>query len=55
MTMRERFVNCPFCFSEDDHPWIFRDLNPGDPRGLVGRRCRICGNEWWFERVGHSG
>ena len=53
--MRERFVICPICRNEDDHPWIFRDLNPGDPRGLVGRRCRICGNEWWFERVGKAG
>lgn len=46
---------CPICFSEDDHRWIFRDLDDGDSRGLVGRQCRSCGNEWWFEKMGRAG
>ena len=42
LSMRERLVSCPICFSEDDHPWLFRELDEEDPRGTVGRRCRIC-------------
>ena len=43
------------CFSEADHPWLFRELDEEDPRGIVGRRCSICGNEWWFQRIDRAG
>lgn len=52
LAMQER---CPICFSEGEHRWIFRDLEEWDSRGLVGRQCRDCGNEWWFEKIGRAG
>ena len=54
LLMRGPIVTCPICFNEDDHRWIVRDRDDPFTGGLVGRRCLLCGNEWWFERLGRA-